>query len=662
MPATPFRVRFDKGNNFSDPPSELAPGELVISRNSFYEPESGALRKWPGNTLFGAVGAAVTGLSFVRFRSGSSFLIASTASDYYTAPVGTTGSWTARTSAGLTSGGKGEAVYFKDTDLAYVSDGVNRLRVWSGSGAMRAGGLTRPSVGTLTFLSNSATTYPNTATFYYCHTEYDSTNDIESAPSNVAQASATAANGTFKYVFPTVTNGSTSHYKTYRTQHGGAVFYLIATVPVANLRYYDGDDTEALGSSYDNDNEWGFKTVDDAFLTTRATMPMIGEPLKANYITVNGTIPIGDITGTFDNSYYIAGVDSHPLDLYYSVAGQPETFPPINFVRPPVSQGDAINGAGIANDRLIVFTFNGVYRLNTFPRPTDPGFGLGLARFEEVTADHGCVAKRTVVPFGIGTSSSFLFYLSTRGPMITDGGQTWPINKDLAWDPALVNFSYISGAWARVFPKYQIIILAVPSKDSTTNDICFVYHYHPDRKKSDMTGPWTGPLHKRVGAMAASYDTDTESRLFVADTTSDGNVYLDDNGTTDAQLYDNADGKIDWEWETGDQHLTSESTLKRAQRVFVNMAGTDDTFAPEFYYAVNKKNSMNRIAIGNITSNTAALRKVGTSFITKSQTRTYRGGVWKAASHFRWKMRELAAAERSLAAMELEVENFGRQR
>lgn len=658
-----IRMKLSGGINLAGPSSELMPGQMTIARNCFYEPDAGGLRKWPGSTLFGTVGlgAAPKGLVFVRFRNGNAFLITQESTAFYTAPVGVTGSWTARYA---NAGGNFplRAYYFKENDTAYLLDGESVMQAWSGSGNTRDAGLTRPSDLTLTFLSNSTTTYANNTTFQYCHTEYYSTYDIESAPSTPQQLAASAVNGTFKIALPTKTNASADKIRIYRTQHGGGIFFQIAEFAIANVRYYDGDDSEALGNSVDNDTAWGFKTVDDAFLATQNILPMIGTPILANYMTVNGTIPIAKFGGVFDGSLWLAGVAGYPMDLYFSAPNAPETFPPINYIRIPSTRGDEITGGAIATDRLIVFSFNGVYRVNTFPRPTDPGFGLGLFRFEIVTEDHGCVATDTIVPFGIGQASSNLFYLSARGPMVTDGVRTWPINEDLNWSSDLINFSHMSKCVAINFPKYQVIILWCPSKDSTVNDIAFVYHYHPARAARPGVGTWTGPLHKRCNAAVVSYDTDTETRLYVADTSANGKVYLEDNGTTDAQLYDNADGKILWEWETGDDPMGEESGLKQIQRIFLNVTGTDDNFAPTLYMTVDKKDTEHSLELDLITENLASTTTFGTSTITKPKTRTYRTCPMTTASHFKWHFRELAAGERRLASFEAEVVPFGRQR
>lgn len=652
-------IPLNMGINLSDPVSKLGKGELRFARNSHYLPESQKLAKLPGRTLFGAMGATVRGLSFVKFRTAGSFLIGAAGTSFYTAPVGTSESWTARATS-LSGVGRMEALYHNGTDRVYVVDGVNRLRVWTGSGNMRSGGLTRPSAGTLSFLNNSATLYQSGTTFQMCHTEYDSTTGVESPPSDVARMSASAANGTFKYTFPTATNGSSfDKYRLYRTQHGTGIFYRLAEVASTTLRYYDGDDSEALGSGVDNDTYWGFRTVEDGFLSTQPTAAMVGEPLRANYITVNGTIPIGDIHGMFQNVYFITGVPGYPQDVYFAMPDFPEWFSPVNFLREENKKGDPVSGAGVANDRLIVFTLSSIFRHNTFPFPTSPGFGLGQATREEVTDDHGCVAKRSVVNFGVGQPNNRLFYLSSRGPMMTDGYETWPLNEDLNWSDRYVNTRAMSQAVAVNFPKYQQIWLFVPSRSSTVNDMAFIYHYHPNHRKHGLVGKYTGPAHIRCGAAAVVGDSDEESRLYTADTNTTGNVYLEDNGVTDAAEYDDADGKINWEWETGD--IGQESKNRRVQRVFLDIEG-DDTFDADLYVAVNKSKVEKRLELDLRTDVQASTTTFGNSDVDDEDSLTYRAGVWKTGTHFRWRMQETAAASRVIAGMEVEVETYGAQK
>jgi hypothetical protein len=662
--ATPVPVGLNGGVNLSDPPDKLGPNELRLGRNSHYLPESQHLAKIPGNTLFAAVGAAVKGLHWIKFRNGNAFLLAAAGTSYYQATSGLTGSWST-IATGLTAVGRMEATYYNGSDRVYMSDGVNGMRVWAGSGNSRAAGLTAPtSAGTLSRLANGATEYLPGATYYYCHTEYDSVNDIESAPSPVANISVTTKGDTIKYTLPTATNGSADKIRVYKTQQGGSVFYLAAEAVIATDIYYDGEDDEATASSpYDNEDEWGAgnKTIDDSFLATRPLMPMVGEPLKGNYITVNGTIPIGTIQGVFQSSLYVSGVSGYPQDVYFSQADYPELFPQVNYIRVENGRGDPVTAIGTANDRLIIFTMNSIHRLNTWPETTDPFFGLGLARLEEITKDNGCVAKRTVVNFGITESDNWLFYLSNRGPMMTDGESTIPLYEDLNWSSKFINFSKIDQCVAMAFPKYAQIWLAVPSADSDTLDTVLIYHYHPNHMKKGPIGKWLLPTHKRVGDMTVAYDANTETRLYVADSNSTGNVYVEDSGTNDTQNYDDATGKIDWEWITGDKDFGATSKYKRIQRVFMSVLGTS-LFRPLFTFSFNKEDSEHGIELIQESDNQAGESTFGTSIIAPTKTRTYRGGVWKTASHFRFRMKEVADGDRAISSCEAEVEGFGAQR
>lgn len=665
-----MRVRIDGGVNFSDPSSELAPGELVIARNCEYLPERGQLSKTKGRSLFGGMGAQAMGLSFVKFRSGAAFLIGAAGTSYYSAPVATSGSWSA-IATGLTSVGRMEALYYEATDRAYISDGVNPMMVYTGSGSARVGGLRRPATGAVTLVNNGATTYIAGTTFYFCHTEYDPVNDVESAPSPVVQIASSVAGETFKYTFPAVTNGATTKLRLYRSQNGGSVFYRLT--PAADIastltRYYDGTDTEALGSSTDNLTAWGFSTFDDQFLSTRDILAMVGKPLTSNYITANGTFPIGDIMFSFQGSICVAGVRSFPQHLYFTTPGSPEMITPTNYIPIDNGYGDPIMAGITANDRALLFTLNTIYRLNALPFPTDPGYGIGIVRKEEVTKDHGCIAKRTVVNFGVGQPNNRAFYLSTRGPMMTDGYTTWPLNEDLDWSDRVVNMGAISQSVAINYPKYQQVRLYVPSKDSQTNDMCFIYHYHPSHTKQSAAretgvavGKWAGPHSARCNAAAVAYEGNTETRLFIADTNATGNVFLEDSGLVDTQHCDDPSGAINWEWQTGDYPFEEESVHKRVQRVFVNQVGTDH-FNPAFTCAVNKSAREFQVPLVNITSNQADSFAFGTSDVASELTQTYRGGVWQVGSHFRWHMQETAVADRQIASIETEVEAFGRQR
>ncbi len=658
------KFSLNKGLNIGSPPTDLEPGEMTLARNCHYEPESQSLLKIKGRSTFGTIAsAAATGLAFVSFRSAGRFLIGTAGTTLATAPVGTTGSFTSRKTLASTAG-RMEAVYYNGTDRAYIVDGVNTAQVWTGSGNTRDLGLNSPTTApTVTILGNAATQYPIGTTFSYCFTEYDSVNLVESGPSPVAQNQTTAANDTLKAVLPAKVNAAADKYRIYRTLTGGAVFFRLAEVATAITQYYDGSNTEgAAGNRQDNQTTWGFKTADDLFLSTRDALPMLGTPLQGNYITSNNQAPLGNILGVFENSLLISGVTSFPQDIYYSLPDSPEQFSPIYFLREENERGDPVTGFGVANDRLIAFTLNSIYRHDTLPRITDPGFGIGTASRQEVTKDHGSVAKRTIVNFGVGQPSNRLFYLSTRGPSMTDGYTTTPLGPDLNWDQSIVNFAQISNAVAVNFPKYQQIRLFVPSASSTTNDICFVYHYAPAHvKESTGVGKWTGPLHVRCAAAAVAYESNTETRLYVADTNTTGRVYLEDTGTTDAQNFEDVTGNINWEWQTGHPDFGSQSRAKKFHRVFLNYVGTD-TFAPTFNYSVNQNDRETQISLANTTTNTAGTFTLGTSAVTKEKTRRMRGGIWQTGTNLRLRMQESSTTDRQIASLELELEDYGPSR
>lgn len=660
-----IRLTLDKGLSLGTPPSDLVPGELTLARNCYYQPEDDALYKINGRTDFGTITAATaTGLSFVSFRTAGSFLIGTAGTTLATAPVGDTGTFTSRHTYGTTSG-KMEAVYYNGTDRAYIFDGVNRAQVWSGTGNTRDLGLDSPTTApTVAEVANSTTTYSADSIFSYCFTEYDSVNDVESGPSPVSEIQISTTESTIKITLPAQVNASADSYRIYRTQSEGAVFFRLAEVLEAITEYYDGDNTDgAAANRQENQDFWGFISVTDIFLANQPTLPMLGQPISGNYITVNGEPPIGDIAVIFENSLCVSGITAFPQDIYYSQPDSPEQFSPIYFLREENERGDKVTGLGVANDRLIAFTLNSIFRHDTLPRITDPGFGLGLASRQLVTSDHGCVAKRSVVNFGVGAPNNRLFYLSTRGPFMTDGYQTIPLGEDLDWSDRVINFDAISSAVAKNYQKYFQIWLFLPSPGSSTNDIAFIYHYHPRHAKENGIGKWTGPIDVRCAAAAVAYESNSENRMFISDSNTSGKVYLEDSGLSDAQDYLNSDNKISWEWATGDHDFGVKSLNKKAKRIFMDYVGTD-SFEPTFSCAINQNDSEFLVPLANLTTNVAGFERYGTTYnIQKVKGRRIRGGVWQVGTHFRFHMQELAANQaRAISSIELELEPYGTQR
>jgi len=655
----------DQGINRADSPDGLKKGELRIGRNSYYRPETNDLRKVWGRTVFGSVAsAAVSGLEFIQFRTSGAYLIAKAGTSLATAPVGTTGSFSSRKTLSSASG-RMEAAYYNGTDRAYIFDGVNTPQVWGGSGSTRDLGLNSPGTMSVAVLANAATLYTVGATFQYAFSEYDSVNDVESAPSMTDVEAATTTGDTFKVTIPARVNSAADKFRVYKTQDGGAVLYHLADMDSQTVEsyYYDGTNTDAGSPASTNNDTWGFDSVDDIFLSSRPTLPMLGSPLQGNYVTTNGAIPNGDIIAFFQNSMLVSGVSTFPQDIYYSNPDYPEQFSPIYFLREENDRGDPVTGMGIANDRLIAFTLNSIFRHDNLPRVTDPGFGIGLSSRQLISDDHGCVAKRTVVNFGVGLTNNRLFYLSNRGPMMTDGYATVPIGADLNWDASLLNFSAMNVAIAKTFPKYFIIVLMVPSRSSTTNDIAWIYHYHPYHAKATGVGKWTGPIHMRAGSAAVVHQINTETRLYTGETAGTGIVYLEDQGSTDNSKYENADGRIKWEVETGDQDIGTQSRQKRIGRVFVSLEGTNAD-APKFEYAMSKRDTMRQSVLTNQTKSFSENETIGTSTtVPRIKTRTYRGGIWRAGTHLRFRMSEnVPGVDRSISSVEVEAEEWGFQR
>lgn len=641
-------------------PSTLAPNELVLARNSHYRTDPVVLWKTGGRTLLGSLGSECRGLGFVRFRSGSAFLVALAGTSYWSTPIPGTGEWTER-ATGLTSGGRLVTAYHQTTNRLYLSDGVNPLMAWSGSGNMREVSIPQPGAPTVVFVDNGATLYPIGSTFSYCVTAYNSTYDSQSAPSEVVAVSATSAYGTWRINLPTAPAGA-DKLRVWRTQAGGGIFYLLAEVDTTILRYYDGSDTEALGNGQDNDDIWGFDSVDDNFLSTQEVLPMVGEPLRSNYMTVNGEIPIGSIMGIFQGRLYIAGLRDFPHDIYFSTANRPEQFSPVNFFQVGNDLGEHITAAGVANDHWVGFTQNTTSRLNTFPDVTDPGFSLGASRLEEVSKEVGSVAPFAIAGFGLGQPASRLFFVSARGPCLTDAYGIVPLDHDLSWGKNLINVSALANAIAISYPRYSQIRLFVPSPRSKTNDVAFIYHYHPLAvKQSTGVGSWLLPQHVRCAAAALIYDSGEDPQIYLADTDAAGSVYAEDSGLTDEQNYDSDDGAIDWEWVTGDNAFGEESQNKRVQRIFINVAGAVE-FAPELRVSVNKSDSEHVVPLANDTINAPGATRIGTSVVDREKTRTYVGGIWQTASHYRFRMQETAIGERGIGTIEPEMETYGRRR
>jgi len=331
----PFPIPVSEGCEFGKPPDAITRGACRVARNSFYEPESDTLHQLWWRSQFGTLQSNQTpkGISAVRFRNGNRFIVGAAGNKIVQAPMGETGTFTVlKTLASQL--GDATFQYNNDDDHLYIMDGVNAPQVWDGvSGATRDMGLRAPtSPLVISLLSNAQTTYAIGSTFQYLITEFDSVNDVESGPGPVGVTAISATGQTIKIALPAKLNASADTFRLYRTQAGGSVWFRMAEFPATLSFYYDGANTDGGTPAQQNTDQYPFVTLDDLFLSALPVMPMVGEPLQNNYVTVNGSIPIGDIALFFQGCLLIAGVDDFPQHVYYSLPGLPECFSPVYFL------------------------------------------------------------------------------------------------------------------------------------------------------------------------------------------------------------------------------------------------------------------------------------------------------------------------------------------
>jgi hypothetical protein len=366
------------------------------------------------------------------------------------------------------------------------------------------------------FINAPAATITVTTGFKYAVTEYDQVRGLESEPGAVT---AYVGSGTVAKITLTVPssaeNTNTTHLRVYRTTDGGSAPYQLG---------YIGE--VAIGTT----------TFTDMFTTDKDA---VGQPLllmqkvTSNdggdlYFPIHVPPPSLKMITAWKGS--LVGIDAtKKRTLRYSEAALPESWPELNAIEAfPLPEHDSLVTLVPLGDTLLVFAEGAVLRLSDLPRVVN-----GLFNAAEATAIRGapgCVGVYAACAFSVAGEARAA-WVSPYGIYQTNGDVVSRISDDMDWyaDVSTANLSTAVLHWDA---KRQVLIFAYDSDGGGTNDRFMFLHMSPEHRKGAGSPKITGPHYGAINHLASG-QVSSVYRLYSAHV-SDGSVYLEDYGTTDA--------------------------------------------------------------------------------------------------------------------------------
>lgn len=525
-------------------PTLLEPGYLQVAEGVVYNSGDPAARKIGGRVAFNSnapASAAINGINFNSFDTRTDYVTAQINGSLYSGPT-TTGVFTSiRTGLTSTANTIGRT---KFADAVYMCNGVDTDWVHKNDNTTFRWGLTAQTVAPTAALGGAGLT----GTFIYWTTEYDATNDVESANDN-ATITSSPANQTVTITKPATVNSSATHWRLYRTIASGTspIGWRVATVVIATTTYADStsDANLVLLAPYD------IVSVND-----------IPEPQ-------NFPPPILRSVTTFEGS--LVGVADR--SLYFSETGTPHYFPESYVIPFRPTWGGQARCVRTVNKVCLVFFDHDTFRVNSLPKAADSFFDTGV--IQERIAHYGTPSPLGACTFSGWGGSEMVFVASRSGPMITDGNAFDYAVGNIDWENT-VPLSLLSTAVAIDNPDdYRIEFYYNDDTADATSWRRLDFYYgnvQVTQKRGFPELIWTGP-HAVPGPGTFGI-LNGAGTVWTGDRRANGAVYQEDVGYTDvAQLVDSS-GTINFNLRTGALYADGINSQARAGRIFLSKHGT----------------------------------------------------------------------------------------
>ena len=240
----------------------------------------------------------------------------------------------------------------------------------------------------------------------------------------------------------------------------------------SNLRTYDnaGGSTVVVGTpaTFTPNLQWSFDEYNDSAYGGNGTDPLIAYNGLTYSIANSGITP--QFVKINKNRVYCANKNSSTL--YFSDAGNPNSFPVNNFIQINTNDGQNITGIEVINDSVIIFKDDSIWILTGDPLGAGNITTIGNLQLRKANTNVGCTAFRTIQKI-----DSVLFFMHYTGIYIFQNNAAVCISDVLTNTfQNGMNQGFVNLCWSVYDGLNNIYVMGFPSSTSTKCDKAIVYN------------------------------------------------------------------------------------------------------------------------------------------------------------------------------------------
>lgn len=391
--------------------------------------------------------------------------------------------------------------------------------------------------GTETAFSTRTDLHENDNGFLYCVCEFDETRGLQSEPAHYDATDRTTFEGknAVRLTMPTSANNSnTTHWRIYRTPDGGADPWQLgklADVPVADTEFLD--DFQGMPKDV-----LGYPPIPLVRLSAGDTH---------GYIFRDAKPPMSSAIAYFKGSLVLVGAvdkDDPGRVLFFTMASSPESVPEVyNLRNLPFEEHDKIIALQRCGETLLVAGQDIVIAFDDIPRLMNGLMVMTPPR--TLDGQPGCVGRHAMAPYTL-QGEPRAAWVSQFGIFATNGSLSWELTHSADWD-AKVSTADLSTATLDWDKERKLLIMSYDSDGGGTNDRYALLHMFDTGENGVPRITWGhyGSINVQDSASSAGV-----FRLFSGHT-SNGIVYLENNGNQDYSNSYDGSGNIRFDIRTG---------------------------------------------------------------------------------------------------------------